>query len=51
MGGKHVDCAVDEIGVDEANKIVSTPAYMLGPSISFIAKGIEKCVNKVLEMI
>ena len=50
MGGLHVVCAVDEIAVDETNKIVSTPAYMLGPSISYIAKGIEKCVNKVLEM-
>lgn len=50
MGGKHVLCAVDEIAVDKTNKIVSTPAYMLGPSISYVAKGIEKCVNKVLEM-
>ena len=50
MGGKHVVCAVDEIAIDKTNKIVSTPAYMLGPSISYIAKGIEKCVNKVLEM-
>ena len=50
MGGNHVACAVDEISVDESNKIVSTPAYMLGPSISYIAKGIEKLVNKVMEM-
>ncbi|MBD3287431.1 isoprenoid biosynthesis glyoxalase ElbB [candidate division KSB1 bacterium] len=50
MGGEHVTCKVDEIAVDEGNKIVSTPAYMLGPSISFVAQGITKCVNKVLEM-
>ncbi len=50
MGGKHVVCKVDEIAVDEANKIVSAPAYMLGPTISHIAKGIEKCVEKALEM-
>ncbi len=50
MGGKHVECAVDEIAVDEGNKIVSTPAYMLGPSIAHVAKGIRKCVRKVLEM-
>lgn len=50
MGGEHVICKVDEIAVDDNNKIVSAPAYMLGPSISFVAKGIEKCVNKVLEM-
>ncbi len=50
MGGRHLICTVDEIAVDKTNKIVTTPAYMLGPSISYVAKGIEKCVNKVLEM-
>lgn len=50
MGGKHVVCKVDEAAVDEVNKIVSTPAYMLGPSIAHVAKGIEKCVEEVLKM-
>jgi len=50
MGGIHVECQVDEIAVDEKNRIVSTPAYMLGPSIAQVAKGIRKCVDKVLEM-
>ncbi|MDJ0782736.1 MAG: isoprenoid biosynthesis glyoxalase ElbB [Desulfosarcinaceae bacterium] len=48
MGGEHVNCTVEEICVDEANKIVSTPAYMLGPGISDIAQGIEKLVVQVL---
>lgn len=51
MGGQHRECTVDDIVVDENNKIVSTPAYMLGPSIAFVAKGIEKCVLKTLELI
>jgi enhancing lycopene biosynthesis protein 2 len=50
MGGKHVVCKVDEIAIDEVNKIVTTPAYMLGPSIAAVAKGIEKCVAEVLKM-
>jgi len=50
MGGKHIVCKVDEVAVDEVNKIVSTPAYMLGPSIAHVAKGIEKCVEEVLKM-
>jgi enhancing lycopene biosynthesis protein 2 len=29
MGGEHVPCPVDDIVVDEDNKIVTTPAYML----------------------
>jgi len=50
MGGKHITCGVGEIAVDPKNKIVSTPAYMLGPTISKIAIGIEKLVNKVVEL-
>ncbi len=51
MGVKHRVCAVDEIAVDEKNKIVSAPAYMLGPGIKEVAQGIEKVVEKVLSMI
>jgi enhancing lycopene biosynthesis protein 2 len=50
MGGKHIDCKVDDVVVDEKNKVVSTPAYMLGPGISDVALGIEKLVGKVLEL-
>jgi len=50
LGVKHTVCAVDEIAVDEKNKVVSTPAYMLGPGIKDVAKGIEKAVKKVLSM-
>ncbi|MCX6639207.1 MAG: isoprenoid biosynthesis glyoxalase ElbB [bacterium] len=49
MGAKHVDCRVEDIVVDEAHKIVSTPAYMLGPWIKDVAAGIEKLVGKVME--
>ncbi|MBD3267171.1 isoprenoid biosynthesis glyoxalase ElbB [bacterium] len=50
MGSENVDTPVNDIYVDEENKIVSTPAYMLGPSISHVALGIKKLVDKVLEM-
>ncbi|WP_246804765.1 hypothetical protein [Desulfosarcina cetonica] len=50
IGVKHQLCTVDEIAVDEANKIVTTPAYMLGPGIKDVAIGIGKLVQKVLEM-
>ncbi len=46
---KHKPCKVDEIAVDENHRIVSTPAYMLGPGIADIAPGIEKLVKKVVE--
>ncbi len=41
---------VSEITIDEKNKIVSTPAYMLGTRVTEVATGIEKLVNKVIEM-
>jgi enhancing lycopene biosynthesis protein 2 len=50
-GAKHRICAVEDIVIDEKNKIVTTPAYMLGPDIKHVAKGIEKLVEKVLSMI
>jgi enhancing lycopene biosynthesis protein 2 len=50
MGGKHVVSTVDNIVVDQKNKIVTTPAYMLGPTISKVALGIEKLIKEVLKM-
>ncbi|MCP4373980.1 MAG: isoprenoid biosynthesis glyoxalase ElbB, partial [Deltaproteobacteria bacterium] len=51
MGGQHKECSVDMIHVDNHNKLVSTPAYMLGPGIKDVAVGIEKLVNQVLELV
>jgi enhancing lycopene biosynthesis protein 2 len=51
IGGQHKKCSVDMIHVDSNNKLVTTPAYMLGPGIKDIAVGIEKLVNKVLELV
>ena len=50
LGAIHVDTPVDQIVVDEKNKVVSTPAYMLGPTIAPVAAGIERLVGAVLEM-
>ena len=50
LGAKHISCPVDDILVDEKNLVITTPAYMLGPSISYVAKGIEKLAGKVLEL-
>lgn len=50
MGGEHKLSVVDDIVVDEINKIVSTPAYMLAENILQSQIGIEKLVNKVIEL-
>ncbi|SPW34796.1 Sigma cross-reacting protein 27A [Edwardsiella tarda] len=50
MGGQHVACPVDEIVVDTAQRVVTTPAYMLAGSIAEATQGIDKLVAQVLEM-
>jgi enhancing lycopene biosynthesis protein 2 len=51
MGAKHCECPVKEFVVDAENKIVSTPAYMLGPSIAHVQAGIQKTVDELLKLI
>jgi enhancing lycopene biosynthesis protein 2 len=48
-GAKHVDRRVDDIAVDEKLKVVSTPAYMLGPWIADVNAGIDRLVQAVLD--
>lgn len=50
MGARHFECSVDMIHVDKKNKLVTTPAYMLGPGIKDVASGIENLVNKIVSM-
>ena len=47
-GDFHETQPVDGIAVDDEHRIVTTPAYMLGPGVSDIAKGIEKLVKQVI---
>jgi enhancing lycopene biosynthesis protein 2 len=51
MGGRHHTCTVDMIQVDERNRLMTTPAYMLGPGIKDVATGIEKLVARIMAMI
>ena len=50
MGATHKECEVTDIVEDKARKLVSTPAYMLAQSISEAASGINKMVDRVLEL-
>ena len=47
QGLTYKDAGVD---IDKANKLVTTPAYMLAGSISEAASGINECVSAVIEM-
>ena len=50
MGSHHQNKATTEICVDEANRIVSTPAYMSAQRISQVYEGIGKLVDRVLQI-
>jgi enhancing lycopene biosynthesis protein 2 len=50
MGAHHKTCAVEDFVCDEKAKVVSCPAYMLGPGIKDVAAGIEKLVGEVLRL-
>ncbi len=48
MGARHVNIQPGEFHVDGANNVISTPAYMLGPSIAKVHEGIDGLVGAVL---
>ncbi len=51
MGGKHENADVRGVVVDSENKIISTPAYMLGPEISDVAAGIENAIAELMKVL
>jgi enhancing lycopene biosynthesis protein 2 len=51
MGARHLDCPVWNTIISREGKVVSTPAYMLEATIAEVAKGIEKLVGEVLNLI
>ena len=51
MGINTIEVGAEEIVVDKENKIVTTPAYVEAKSMNESFTGIEKLVNKVLDMI
>jgi enhancing lycopene biosynthesis protein 2 len=50
LGCVHENRPVTEITVDADHKIVTTPAYMLGPGPAAVNEGIRKLVDKILAM-
>ena len=50
-GAKHQECPVTEFVVDQKNKLVTSPAYMLANRISEVYEGIDKCVKEVIKLI
>ena len=51
MGINTIEVGAEEIVIDKENKIVTTPAYVEAKSMNESFTGIEKLVNKVLDLI
>lgn len=48
LGATHINCEVNNVVIDQSNKLVTTPAYMLAQTILDADAGIEKLVSSVL---
>jgi len=51
LGATHVKKEVTEAHVDEANKIVTTPAYMCDTAVHLIHDGIGEMVSNVIKLV
>ncbi len=51
MGGKHVKTSHGEACVDEKNKLITTPCYMLDARLSDIFEGTEAAVEALLKQL
>lgn len=50
LGQTHVECKATECVVDETNRVVTTPAYMLATSIAELWQGVQATVKAVLDL-
>jgi len=51
LGAKHQNCATSDCVVDEAHKIVTTPAYMDGgANLAEVFSGISKLVKNLIQL-
>ncbi|MCB1185569.1 isoprenoid biosynthesis glyoxalase ElbB [bacterium] len=51
MGGRHMNCAVKEMVIDNENKIITSPAYMKAENIAELFDDVTASVNALIEMV
>ncbi len=51
MGARHIDCPVWNTVVSSQGAVISTPAWMLGPSIGEVAKGIDRLIADIVALL
>ncbi|HKL66945.1 MAG TPA: isoprenoid biosynthesis glyoxalase ElbB [Bacteroidales bacterium] len=50
LGSVHIEAGPGEVVIDNSNRIVTNPCYMLDSSITEIAEGAENVVKAIMEM-
>ena len=50
LGANPVECTIADVSVDETNRVVTNPAYMVETNLTQLADGIEKAVVALLRM-
>jgi enhancing lycopene biosynthesis protein 2 len=51
LGAIHIDCPVWNTVISRKGAVVSTPAYMLGPTIGEVSRGIEKLIADIMMLL
>lgn len=51
LGQTHVECAANSCVLDEANRVVTTPAYMLAKDMAELFEGISCAVDGLIKLI
>ena len=51
IGAKAIMKTIDEIAVDETNKIITAPCYMMEASVSEVRNNIKLSIDKLVEMV
>ncbi|MBU2590965.1 MAG: isoprenoid biosynthesis glyoxalase ElbB [Nitrospinota bacterium] len=50
VGARSAMCPVRKFVIDEENKVITTPAYMMEANIEEVAEGISRAVSKLLSL-
>ena len=51
MGAHHQICDTTEVCIDEENRVVTTPCYMLAKSIKEVATGTQNLVHAMIDLL
>jgi enhancing lycopene biosynthesis protein 2 len=51
LGGNHKICSATEVAIDEKNKLLTAPAYMVATKISQISEGSDNLIQALSSML